>query len=202
MASCEQHDESDCPECGRGCSACLVATYTRAAQHRAAQAEAELARAVDNLRLLREARERLLAEDDALRALNAELAAALRELNEAVGEGVCWADCEGGEHVAGCLQPTILAALGRTPAAAAERVAAMEAALREALTAMELPEVTEESTDCPGCGAIVEWRGDYAPDIGDCVACDECVHQRRDAGEKIIRAALARLDAAGGDGDG
>jgi len=35
-----------------------------------------------------------------------------------------------------------------------------------------LPELTEESTDCPECGASVEWGND--PDIGDCIACDSC----------------------------
>lgn len=37
--------------------------------------------------------------------------AMLRDLNEAVGQSVCWADCEGGPHVVDCPQTDICAAL-------------------------------------------------------------------------------------------
>ena len=40
----------------------------------------------------------------------------------------------------------------------------------------DLPELTEESTDCPLCGSPVEWIVD--PDIGDAVACDNCCANR------------------------
>ncbi len=64
---------------------------------------------------------------------------------------------------------------------------ALRATLAAIATASELPEVTEESTDCPSCGEFVEWRNDYEPDIGDCVACDECVAERLSNVRRILR---------------
>lgn len=53
--------------------------------------------------------------------------------------------------------------------------------LRELAT---LPEITEESTDCPECGAHTEWTTD--PGIGDCVACDSCLAGRFDQMSLIL----------------
>lgn len=53
--------------------------------------------------------------------------------------------------------------------------------LEELLT---LPELTEESTDCPECGASVEWDTD--PDIGDCVVCDTCKARRFDEIQTLL----------------
>lgn len=64
------------------------------------------------------------------------------------------------------------------PAVALQRLNAERAKVARIAELATLPEVTEESTDCPECGASVNWRGDYAPDIGDQVACDECVSGR------------------------
>lgn len=169
--------------------------------------------------VMREAGERLTAAQhraDQAEARVAELAAAVQEhidkLTSLARSFEVAADKEHHDRTAiaygdacRCLEALcdkVRPVLARTPAAAAERVAAMEAALREIAAIVELPEVTEESTDCPGCGSMVDWRGDYEPDIGDRIACDECKGARLDEAGMIVRAALARLDAAGGDGDG
>lgn len=70
-------------------------------------------------------------------------------------------------------------------------IAELREALSEVAAAMELPEVVEESTDCPGCGVSVDWRDDYEPDLGDRVACDTCVRSRFDNAQDIARRALA-----------